>query len=506
MVDDKTSIGIGPIDTPVEATRRQKPVLQISNQPNGLQACDHDHTPQSITPSVTLRVKPVGENINWYNGQVYVSYKCAIFNPSSAMSHAAEMSEHHLDEAESRPFLYVLSDGGPDHKTTNVSTHMSFIALFLLHNLDGIIAARTPPYLSVLNPCERVMPTINYALYGLSLAQTHLEDSEQKLIKNLFSKDAWRKAQAEEAHKPQKNRIDYETLAAKSLAGARDILTKRTEQMVFGGNNIQVLDPTPKSACERLTDTLKKFFPSHDFEKKVSKADFLKNEAIKEFYKSHVHEMTYVLQIKKCKNENCEYHLPIRSEMTTMDKYVWLPPPTTSESNKDKYEDFSVLIEKNGLTMPKETCRPSSKADVKDSSGLQKPSFPYINSKARACIRCGECGKGRLLYSNIALSREDIIVLTELKESFVCGLDIFIGTTLHNILVQHHTNSCNKNMTAAYFSSGPKCLNYLKICSVCAEIDEYCVENPKYQGLPRCSNCQSENKYYRHKHPIFKRK
>lgn len=91
---------------------------------------------------------------------------------------------------------------------------------------------------------------------------------------------------------------------------------------------------------------LKCIFPSHEFSKKVTKADFMKNEDLKAFYEDHVNETTYFVQIKKCKNRNCKFHLPVRSENSVMDKFVWLPPPKTSETNFEKYEDFSVVIEK----------------------------------------------------------------------------------------------------------------------------------------------------------------
>lgn len=153
-----------------------------------------------------------------------------------------------------------------------------------------------------------------------------------------------------------------------------------------------------------------------------------------------------------------------------------------------------------------ESCRPSSKSGTQNQSGLERPAFQYVNSKTRVCVQCTECGKGRLLYSNNAITRENIELFEQLKDFFVCGLDIFTGTVLHKVLLQHHNNTCNKNMTAAYYSSGPKCFNYQKICSVCTEIDEYCAENDKFLGLPRCSNCKIEKKYHRHQNPIFKRK
>ena len=63
-----------------------------------------------------------------------------------------------------RHALFIYSDGGPDHRLTYVSVHLSLIALFFNLNLDLVVAARTVPSHSWANPVERVMSTINLGL------------------------------------------------------------------------------------------------------------------------------------------------------------------------------------------------------------------------------------------------------------------------------------------------------------------------------------------------------
>lgn len=504
MMDDKTSIGIGPVDTPIESTRRQRRVLTVSNNEEGIIACDHDQTPQHLTPSVTLRIDPTQSNINWFQGQVYISFKCAIFSPSNAMQHAAEAGEKIKEP--SNPFMYCITDGGPDHKTTNIETHKSYISLWLSLDLDGILVVRTPPYLSVLNPCERVMSTINLALYGLSLSQTPLSPHENDLIKNLTSKTMWRSAQQTQLSKPENQRTDFSKLAEKSLSRAREVLTKRCEQLIYSGNPVKVVPPTDHARIESLYEILSNYFPSFDFTKKGSKADFLKNPEIHKFYEDHVHESTYSLQIKKCFDPVCRFHLPIRSSTELMKKFVWLPVPTTSATDSKKYEDFSVLIENGNGDKPKETCRPGEKGQEQCDPEIKKPNFSYVNGKVRYCIRCTDCGKGRLLYSEYSLNNEDIQIIKNCKEYFVCGINLFKGTSLEQKVFQHHLNNCGKSMTAAYYSTGEKRENYIKICSVCFEDSDYVVENGTYTGLPRCNKCLDGNFVQQRKIHFKKRK
>ena len=54
---------------------------------------DHDFTKFSIVPSVSLLID-IPEKIEepWYRVQVYVGYKDAAFEPSSALRHTTELS------------------------------------------------------------------------------------------------------------------------------------------------------------------------------------------------------------------------------------------------------------------------------------------------------------------------------------------------------------------------------------------------------------------------------
>src|SRR6266496_4702589 len=63
----------------------------LTTQSNDLNASDHDFTKLSLTPSVIFFISiPNDISGGFYNGQVFVSFKDTVFEPSSAIRHATE--------------------------------------------------------------------------------------------------------------------------------------------------------------------------------------------------------------------------------------------------------------------------------------------------------------------------------------------------------------------------------------------------------------------------------
>ena len=60
--------------------------------------------------------------------------------------------------------LLLCTDGGSNHNVTKISIQISLIWLFFQLDLDYLIAIRTYLTQSWVNPAERVMCILNYAL------------------------------------------------------------------------------------------------------------------------------------------------------------------------------------------------------------------------------------------------------------------------------------------------------------------------------------------------------
>lgn len=174
FVDDKAQIPIGNLNAPVSAVTRQRRVLQTNGQSSSL---DHDNAFTHLTPSVSVLLEPPETSKGWYGGIPTIILKDSIFEASSAFRHAVEFSKT-IQKFPDKPFLFIGSDGGPDHNLTYIQTILSYIALFLKLDLDFLHAVRTPPGLSVINPAERLMSLFNWSLYGTAFARDEVGDDE----------------------------------------------------------------------------------------------------------------------------------------------------------------------------------------------------------------------------------------------------------------------------------------------------------------------------------------
>ena len=172
-LDDKHRLKVGEPGLPVASVERGKKVLVSLNET--FQVCDHGFTCFSLIPSVTLLID-ISDKIDgsWYEGEVHVGFKDAVFEPSSCLRHFHD--DVLLTRMGNKSVLFVYTDGGPDHRTTFVSVQLSLIALFLNLNLDLLTAARTAPHQSWRNPVERIMSILNLGFQSVGLMRRKMGD------------------------------------------------------------------------------------------------------------------------------------------------------------------------------------------------------------------------------------------------------------------------------------------------------------------------------------------
>ncbi|XP_046584513.1 uncharacterized protein LOC124291542 isoform X1 [Haliotis rubra] len=180
-VDDKHKVKVGEPGCPVAAVDRGRQVLVGLNEI--FQVADHDFTKLSLTPSVCLEVDvPKDLCGSFYRGTVHVGLKDSVFQPSSPPRHAVEQKS--IIGQEPKEILLLYSDGGPDHRVNYLSVQLSIIALFLDKNYDAVIAVRTPPGHSWMNPCERIMSMLNLSLQSVGVMRKALDSNlETHLMK-----------------------------------------------------------------------------------------------------------------------------------------------------------------------------------------------------------------------------------------------------------------------------------------------------------------------------------
>ena len=128
-LDDKHRIKVGEPGYPVAVAEHGRCVLMAQNET--FDVGDHDFTKFSVIPSVSFIIK-IPETIedSWYEGEVNVSYKDAIFEPSSALCHSNELYSILIPKIGNKSVLFVYTDGGPDHHLTFFSVQLALVALF----------------------------------------------------------------------------------------------------------------------------------------------------------------------------------------------------------------------------------------------------------------------------------------------------------------------------------------------------------------------------------------
>ena len=83
-LDNKHRIKVGEPGLPMTSVERGKKVLVSLNQT--FEVCDHNFTCFSLIPSVTLLIDiPDKIDESWYEGEVHVGIKDAVFEPSSCL-------------------------------------------------------------------------------------------------------------------------------------------------------------------------------------------------------------------------------------------------------------------------------------------------------------------------------------------------------------------------------------------------------------------------------------
>jgi hypothetical protein len=191
--DDKSIVPVGEPEKPVSALLRHHNRSLTTKDNTTIVALDHDYHVCGLVPSVTFKVNiPEDPRDSFYQGNVYIHVKDKIFEPSSAMRHAAETVLVLREQSEDlitleAPILIKYSDGGPDHRTTFATVQVASVAMFVALDLDMLIALRTAPNQSYINPCERMMSTLNMGLQNTALQRDKMIPGYEMRMKSLGS-------------------------------------------------------------------------------------------------------------------------------------------------------------------------------------------------------------------------------------------------------------------------------------------------------------------------------
>ena len=289
-IDDKSKVDFGEPGLAVASgVRGKKSIVPVTST---LSALDHDiNTKGSITPSVCLKVDIPDElETSFYRGQVAVTLKDSVFEPSTPFRHAVELKSILKSENETPPpFLLVYSDGGPDHRVTYGGVKLSLIVLFKELDLDILIAARTAPGHSWANPAERIMSLLNIAYQNVALFREEMDSTHEQMLRSCNGmSDIRKKALKEEGLK---------AAWLQSVQTVKEILESRTGRVELKGKKFQCHSPASEEEVHLFESQVLQLVDPEIALGKYTKADMKGLEGYNDFIRDHCVERNYIFQV-----------------------------------------------------------------------------------------------------------------------------------------------------------------------------------------------------------------
>ena len=174
--DDKNKASVGEPGHPVSTGVRGGKALGFTKAETV--AADHDWHKASVIQSALLEVDILERaDSSFYRGQLSVTWKDAVFEPSNPTRHMAEFLQYLLQSPSLLCLvLFFYSDGGADHCIKHVRVWLAWIALIILAGRKGIIinmikAGRPAANWSWVDPVEHCMSILNLGLNASAYAR-----------------------------------------------------------------------------------------------------------------------------------------------------------------------------------------------------------------------------------------------------------------------------------------------------------------------------------------------
>ncbi|GBC12012.2 hypothetical protein GLOIN_2v1791831 [Rhizophagus irregularis DAOM 181602=DAOM 197198] len=237
-----------------------------------------------------------------------------------------------------------------------------------------LIAVHTAPHHSWTNPAERIMSILNLGLQNVAIMRNTMSDESEALFDKADTLD--------EIH-------------------VQSLLHSRSERLVLKDQYFKCYNAASEYDINGLFQSISKVDPllTHN---DTTQAQLTRHNELVSFMKTHCHERAYSFQIKKCQDVSCNICTPIRLPQTVFDSLHFLPDPVPALDNPDHYTSFQAVYGKQ----TSEEFRPSLQLNQANAEPVPKSVF--ASGKIRDYIMCCDCGKRRCVYSDKALSQDEI--------------------------------------------------------------------------------------------------
>ena len=125
-----------------------------------------------------------------------------------------------------------MTDGGPDHRVTFETVKLSLVQLFIQLDLDMLIALRTAPNHSWMNPAERCMSILNLALQHVALARKEMNSTYENAVKHKSTLSAVRNL--------ANIKTGFREAFAESVGSVIELVNSRFKRMKLKNENLEV--------------------------------------------------------------------------------------------------------------------------------------------------------------------------------------------------------------------------------------------------------------------------
>ena len=457
-MDDKAKVPIGEPSQCMSTGVRNRPGV-VAGDGSAVHALDHDQASRgSLTPSVVLQCA-IPETVagSFYQGTLNVTVKDTVLQQSTPFRHVAELAELlRCSPDPVPPLLFAYTDGGADHRTTFLSVQLSWVLIALELDLDMVIACRTAPGHSYVNPAERCMSTLNLGLQNCATARVALDDANEKAIRKCSGMSALRNLQPV-----------VQAAWKNSVEPVKKLIECRFERLMYSHNAVEMHQPAISSSIATLLSHAMSIDPAITPREDLAQHDLKGKAKLEEFLASHCHRRNYSFQYRKCAKTSCEVCKPPRLDEEVFQSLTWLPNPVPDKNSPGHYQVYMQLKgqETSECHMPSRQSRVENKACLEEEQGCTN-SF-MTAQRVRSTIQCAECSKPRCPYSHLALSRGEEEHLAELKAAgmYTCGSPLCSDDhPLKSKVFVRIGLRCNDHIEVQLYSSNLPC----SLCCHCA--------------------------------------
>ena len=476
-LDDKHRIKVGEPNYPVAAAERGRRVIVAESRT--FEVGDHDFTKFSIIPSVSF-VITIPETIegSWYEGEVFIGFKDAVFEPSSALRHVTELHSTLVTRLGNKSVLFVYTDGGPDHRLTFMSVQLSMVALFLNLNLDLLVVGRTAPNHSWRNPVERVMSVINLGLQCVGVMRTEGSSDFEKAIKNANNLKALRRATEE----------NYKDDVKGALTSPLNLLENITKRLELKGKPFSVFESATDDEIYAFWEVLNLVDESLSMDDN-NKSILDKKEKLKAFFEHCCQIRRYSFCVKKCGAPDCNICKPVRIDTELFKDIHFLPDPKMGVDGH-----YIPIVDIYGTNTNEDDC-PSLTKRKKAKSLTYSPTETHARNVG-VVVQCDECNKWRLLFSKRKLSAKQRQQLEEIiaDVSYSCGAtteDLILPEALASVCIRAH--ECSDHIEKIYYSAykdDPLCIH-------CGSTTSLNIPSESDSFYHFCDDCSPKERIYK---------